>query len=283
MNDAPSDAALSEALSAARAALAKAGVDGRTSFLAELVEPDDALARLALAFGQDREAVRYMLSELAAARFVPYETRRANGFVHAWQPSSFALSQGYRRGLRWRGLPLGKTCWDVCIYQQLLQEVRPRTIIELGTALGASALFFVDHAHIYGLDTKVISLDLNGAEISPAARAEPNLELLVGDVALISNILPAERLQKLPHPWVISEDCHVQTARILRHLAPHLRSGDYLVVEDLPMSARGSATLSAALAELPGGTLMVDTHYTDLFGRNMTCAPDAIFRRMETR
>ena len=57
-------------------------------------------------------------------------------------------------------------------------------------------------------------------------------------------------------------------------------TGDYLVIEDIGMYALGSQQISAALKDMPKGTLMVDTFYTDMFGRNLTCSPDSIFRKM---
>ena len=45
------------------------------------------------------------------------------------------------------------------------------------------------------------------------------------------------------------------------------------------VAADGSAQIETALQNVPKGTLMVDTFYTDLFGRNLTCSPDSIFRK----
>jgi len=59
-----------------------------------------------------------------------------------------------------------------------------------------------------------------------------------------------------------------------------MASGDYLVIEDIGVDAVGSAQIETALRNVPKGTLMVDTFYTDLFGRNLTCSPDSIFRKM---
>jgi hypothetical protein len=55
-----------------------------------------------------------------------------------------------------------------------------------------------------------------------------------------------------------------------------MQPGDYLVVED-------SDVKRETLREFVGrhaGEYLVDTRFTDYFGRNATCAADAIFVRM---
>jgi cephalosporin hydroxylase len=181
--------------------------------------------------------------------------------------------------LKWRGIPLGKTCWDISIYQQLIQELRPKTLIELGTGLGGSALFFLDHCRMFGLGTRIITLDVNIDDVSPEMFKERAIEFIAGDIKDLAELMPAQRLRDLPHPWLIVEDCHNEIELIVSHLQPLMASGDYLVIEDIGVSADGSAQIEAALRNVPKGTLMVDTFYTDLFGRNLTCSPDSIFRK----
>jgi hypothetical protein len=41
-----------------------------------------------------------------------------------------------------------------------------------------------------------------------------------------------------------------------------MASGDYLVIEDIGVDADGSAQIETALRNVPKGTLMVDTFYT---------------------
>src|SRR5262249_36948491 len=49
-------------------------------------------------------------------------------------------SQGVDTAFRWRGVPCFKTSCDIAIYAMLLYELHPRTIIELGSGEGGSAL-----------------------------------------------------------------------------------------------------------------------------------------------
>ena len=50
------------------------------------------------------------------------------------------MSQGVFDCMQWRGMPLFKTVYDFSIYTMLLWALKPRTIIELGSGTGASAV-----------------------------------------------------------------------------------------------------------------------------------------------
>jgi hypothetical protein len=39
-------------------------------------------------------------------------------------------------------------------------------------------------------------------------------------------------IQKLPHPWFIIEDAHINVVGVMRHFHKHLLKGDYLIIED---------------------------------------------------
>ncbi len=197
-----------------RDAVTQRGIGRKTCYFAWAAGGDMAIHRI-----QEITVYPPRVSKSSCATFSTIERsftdRRKHGLEADVEAMPFWLSQGYKRGLRWQDIPLGKSCYDVCIYQQMLQELRPRTIIEFGTAFGGSALFFADHARMFGLDAKIITLDVNADDI-----------------------------------------------------------------EDLPLWPDGSLALDRALRGVAAGSLVVDTFYSDMFGRNATCSPDAIFRKV---
>ena len=85
----------------------------------------------------------------------------------------------------------------------------------------------------------------------------------------------AELLRTAPHPWLVVEDAHHNVGGVLEHFHKYLSPGDYLVVEDSDVKRE---TLRQFVAAHPGAYL-VDTRFTDNFGRNATCAADSIFVR----
>ena len=258
-----------------------AGIDGRTCYFAGILGRNgSSVHQLQDATQLSPKDIERILAGFVSERYAHYHNRRAHGLETDREAINLILSQGYKRGQSWRGIPLGKTRWDVCIYQQLLQELQPKVVIEFGTGLGGSALFFYDHCRMFGLDTEVLTLDINGRDVSQKLTSQTGIEFIEGDINNLAELLPAERLKRLPHPWLIVEDCHHLIPTTIRHLFPNMESGDYLIVEDIGLSAAASAQISTALHDVPNGALMVDTFYTDMFGRNVTCSPDSIFRRM---
>ena len=263
-----------------RHAIVKSGVDVRTSFFASYLLSDSTIQRLQKMTKLTTGQITQILKGFIAHRYADYFERRKKNLVSDVSPLNLILSQGYKRGLKWKGMPLGKTCWDISIYQQLIQDLKPKTIIEIGTGLGASSLFYLDHCRMHGLKTKIVTLDINSNDVNPKIFKEKNIEFIEGDAKNLVKLLPAKRLRQLPHPWLIVEDCHEHVPLIVKHLEPHMESGDYLIIEDMGLSPKGSHEIEKALRGISKGTLMVDTALTDMFGRNLTCSPDSIFRKM---
>ena len=257
--------------------VAAQGIDGRTSYFAGLLREDRPLRSIrrwtALSIGR---AAR-LLKEYLTPRYQSYADRRREGISSDVPEVVRVLSQGYKRGLEWRGVPLGKTCFDIALYQQLIQELRPATIIEFGTGFGASTLYFADTCRALDLSTRVVTLDINGKDVDQQVLNHPDIDFIEGNAAEVARLLPEAQLATLPHPWLIVEDCHEHVSRIVQHLYPQMAAGDYLAIEDLGHVEEWSKAIDASLNAVADHQLLVDTHYTDLFGRNATCSPDSIF------
>ncbi|MEX0923027.1 MAG: hypothetical protein WDZ84_09635 [Rhodovibrionaceae bacterium] len=88
--------------------------------------------------------------------------------------------------------------------------------------------------------------------------------------------MPAEALAALPHPWLAIEDAHENVAGVLGYLDGFMEAGDYLIVEDSEMKKRELAQIFSD----SGFSYRVDSRYTDFFGRNATCAPDSILKKV---
>lgn len=222
------------------------------------------------------ERLRGFLDRFDEGRFIDYRIRRVEKPGQKPRrseidPHDMTLSQGAWDSLRWRGLPLFKTVYDFAIYPMLIWELQPKTIIELGSGSGASALWMADLLQAFGLKGKVVSIDIKRPEVT-----HPRVRFLRGDCERIAEVLPVMEMIGLGHPWLVVEDAHVNVLGVLRHLHPQLRHGDYLVVED---SSIKSQALTRFLAETPGA-YKIDTRYTDFFGQNATAAFDSIFRRV---
>ena len=225
---------------------------------------DAALARL-----------RDLLSRRDQGRFVEHRVRRARRpdpgppgrDIDPW---ALLLSQGAWDCLQWRGLPLFKTVYDFAIVPMLLWELRPATIIEIGSGSGASALWMADLLQLFGIEGSVLSLD-----IAPPQIEHPKVRFIGGDCNRIAEAFPVMELIGFGHPWLVVEDAHVNVGGVLRHLHQQMRGGDYLIVEDSAIKAEALARFLVETRD----AYRLDTRYSDFFGRNATAARDAIFRR----
>lgn len=181
------------------------------------------------------------------------------------------FSQGIEQCMHWKGLPVFKTVYDFSLYTMLLWELKPKTIIEIGSGTGASAIWLADLMQSFELDSTIYSIDLNKPTLQ-----HPNVYFIEGDCWQIEQAIAETMLKTAPHPWLLVEDAHVNVAGVLNYFHPYFEKGDYLVVED---SDRKRSEIRLFL-ERHSACYKVDTHYTDFFGRNATCAPDSIFVRV---
>ena len=238
------------------------------------------LASRAPAQGQglqrDLQRLRLFLDRWQQGRFVDFaERERSAAHYLPRYGTEFGVDvlltcQGAPTLMRWRGTPLLKTVFDFAMYPALISELRPRTIFEIGSGLGGSAVWFADHLALCGIEGRVHSVDLKKAEIE-----HPGVSFYRGDCFDPERLFDPELLRSEPHPWLVVEDAHHNVTAVIERMHQFLLPGDYLVVED-------SEVKRLALRQFLGahpGKYLVDTRFTDYFGRNATCAGDSIFVR----
>lgn len=219
------------------------------------------------------EELRWLAAYLGnriQGRLVPHEARvngdKARGQSDIRSPER-SMSQGMAEPLTWRGSPLFKSVFDFAILPMLLWELKPGTVFEIGSGTGASARWLADVIRGFGLDTQVYSSD-----IKPVAAHYPDVHFMTGDSKSPATLFDVDLLRSAPHPFLVIEDAHVNTCNLFRYLDEFLIAGDYLFVED---SLTKGEDLKTFLNERPNRYL-VDTKYTDFFGRNATSALNSI-------
>jgi cephalosporin hydroxylase len=224
----------------------------------------------------DLQRLRLFLDRWRQGRFVDFSQRERSGaHYHPRFGTEFGVDvlltcQGAPALMRWRGTPLMKNVFDFAMYPALIAELRPRTVFEIGSGLGASAIWFADTMTLCGIEGRVHSVDRMKVAIE-----HPRVEFRHGDCSDPEHLFDPELLGAEPHPWLVVEDAHHNVGAVLEHFHKYLSPGDYLVVEDSDVKRE---TLRQFVADHPGAYL-VDTRFTDNFGRNATCAGDSIFVR----
>jgi cephalosporin hydroxylase len=202
-------------------------------------------------------------------RFVEYFDRRAfagrlPGFA------TYIQSQGSYAPISWKGKSMMRTVWDFALSAIMVQEIKPQTIVELGTASGASAIWHADLQRLHGLTPRVITMD-----IRPPSLQYEGVTFLKGDSNAIEEVLSLALLRGQPHPWIVIEDSHVNILGILNYLHGSFHTGDYIIIEDID-----AEDLLVDFLSKHKECYRVDARYTDFFGHNATCAADQILCRI---
>jgi len=184
---------------------------------------------------------------------------------------------------RYRGLAFCKNPFDVVLYLQLIERLRPRTIIEVGSFAGGSALWFRDQLRSTGIACGVVSIDLE-----PPPVTIDGVSFHRGDSLQPDATFPHAIIEAAPHPWLVIEDSahtYESVRAVLAYFDPRTRSGDYIVVEDgvvadLPAADYGSFAdgPNRAVAEFlnqTGPRYLIDESLCDFYGPNVTYCPNA--------
>ncbi len=133
----------------------------------------------------------------------------------------------------WKGIHFDKSPLEFILYPMLLYELQPKTIIELGSGIGGSAVWLADHLAMFGVKGEVYSIDIDISQIDERAKTAQMVKFIEGDCNQIDNIFPPDLLSTLVHPLLIIDDAHVNLTGILDYFHNHcLQSGDYIIIED---------------------------------------------------
>lgn len=190
---------------------------------------------------------------------------------------------------RYKGRPALKCPMDLAIYAELLQDLRPRSIIEFGSHKGGSAVWLADQVAAFGLDATIHSYD-----IQPVTDATyPGVEFRFCDTARIRDSIDDDFMRALPRPLLLIEDASHIYGHVLNSMEffhAHAVPGDYLIVEDGMISIAEAEDLHGYeggpfqaihtfLKEHPG-FYEIDRARCDRFGLNVTWNPDGYIRRI---
>lgn len=190
----------------------------------------------------------------------------------------------------YKGVPTYKSPFDLALYQLLLWEQKPRTLIEIGSKWGGSALWFADVLRSFGIDYTIHSID-----IQPLAKCEiPGVTFYQGDGRNMSDTLSPNLLAALPRPMMVIEDADhrpATTLAVLRFFDRWLCAGEYIVVEDgivddlfdddrMTDLKGGPRPAIADFLRERGIDYQVDTRLCDYFGSNMTWNVNGYLRRV---
>ena len=94
------------------------------------------------------------------------------------------------------------------------------------------------------------------------------------------NTLDEALLARLPHPWLVIDDAHVNVLELTLHVDRYVEVGDYYILEDIGLSP--TIEFVNGLQKICARGYAIDSDYADAFGYNVTTAPNGWLRKMTT-
>jgi cephalosporin hydroxylase len=133
---------------------------------------------------------------------------------------------------RYFGVQTLKNPLDFWIYQELITNIRPDVIIEVGNRFGGSALALAHLCDLMGKG-RIIGLDVDHEQLSPITRAHQRITLLEGDACGLFQQV-REMIDPEEQVLVIEDSSHTydNTLNVLTTFSPLVKPGGYFIVED---------------------------------------------------
>ena len=210
-------------------------------------------------------------------------------------PTAFGdeLLKTYHQGVMnytYRGVSCLKSPMDLAIYMLLIHDLKPRSIIEIGSFHGGAAMFYDDLCKTYGLDTSIVTVDYRKLDSNPSTQTDCEIEFIQADALDLANSALHARLDELKRPWLVIEDsAHTRDVSfaVMCYFKDRMQSGEFLIIEDGVIEDQGgnwrynggpNLAVHDFFVEFPGA-FALDTHYNDFFGVNASFNPNGYLRK----
>lgn len=131
----------------------------------------------------------------------------------------------------WLGVALEKCPLDLWIYQELLSSLKPRVIVECGTAFGGSAYYLASLCELIG-DGEVITIDVRA---EPDRPSHQRLTYLTGSSTDPATVAAVEEFVAEREPVLVVLDSDHTKEHVLKEMqlyGPLVTPRSYLIVED---------------------------------------------------
>lgn len=156
-----------------------------------------------------------------------FQTHTVNSFHKLYYHSR----QRTRNNTFWLGVPLIKCPLDLWIYQEIIYEVQPDIILETGTYLGGSALFFASVCDLVNKG-KVISIDIKNRPKKPHHK---RITYLFGSSVSEKIVHQVKQLTNKSDKVIVNLDSNHTKDHVLQELTIYSKFvslDSYIIVED---------------------------------------------------
>lgn len=158
---------------------------------------------------------------------------QVNTAYHKWYYNSEIWKRQH-----WRGVEVQKFIFDAWNYQELIHELAPALIVEIGTYKGGSALMFSDMLlnSKHHLHSRVLTIDINHDLARDNLKDIYNVKMLTADsTSTEAREAIQQAMKDFPgRVFAILDGDHTKEKVLEEMLMMReiLRPGDYMIVED---------------------------------------------------
>lgn len=188
----------------------------------------------------------------------------------------------------YRGVPMLKNPFDFALYPLLIWNLKPRTIIEIGSKDGGSAVWLGDMLNNFGIDGHIYSIDI----VEVTSVQHPRVTYMEGNGRALQEILTPAFINSLPRPLLVIEDAdhsYETSKHVLEFFHPYLKLEEYIVIEDgiisdLVQDASYNIGPHKALKEFLSeheDEYEIDSSYCDYFGYNLTWCTNGFLKKVK--
>lgn len=142
------------------------------------------------------------------------------------------MGRQFKKRTMYFGIRAIKNPLDFWVYCDIICEVKPDIVVEIGNRYGGSTLAL---AHV--LDNlqrgKVIGVDIDHSQVPRIVKRHPRITLITGDACESFDKIK-ELINKRDKVLIIEDSAHTyeNTLNVLRKFSPLVTRGSYFVVED---------------------------------------------------
>jgi cephalosporin hydroxylase len=168
-------------------------------------------------------------------------------------------SQVWYSNTKWLGIAISKNPADLWTYQELITETRPDVLIEAGTSLGGSALYFASLFDLLG-HGRVVTIDIHD---TPNRPPHPRITYLIGSSTSDAIAQAVRSLVRRGEKVMVSLDSDHRKPHVLNELRLYsglVSPGCYLVVEDTDINGHPVAASFGPGPFEAVGEFMRDNH-----------------------
>jgi len=189
----------------------------------------------------------------------------------------------------YRGVPMIKNPFDFALYPLLIWNLKPRTIIEIGSKDGGSALWLGDMLNNFGIDGHIYSIDI----VKVTSVQHLRVTFMEGNGRALQKTLTPDFLNAIPRPLLVIEDAdhaYETSKHILNFFHPYLKQEEYIIIEDgiisdLTQDSSYNSGPHKALKEFLSEhkeEYEIDSSYCDYFGYNITWCTNGFVKKIDS-